>query len=234
MLIFVDKRAPEPSRQNLRKFGEVVEFETHGITYEAISGHPDIFICQSPGKLIVAPNLPEKYFSILKSRNVVFTVGKKPVGSKYPETAGYNAVVTEKYLIHQPAITDPGIFNSDFEKRIIPVKQAYTRCNLVFLNENSAITSDRGIEKQLKNNGINTLYADPSPVQLPGFKHGFFGGACGIIEKQLFILGNLRFHYQGQQIRKFVNNAGIDISEIFDEPLYDGGAILFLKKELFV
>lgn len=234
MLIFVDKRAPEQALQNLRKFGEVVEFETPGITYEGISGHPDIFICQPPEKLIVAPNLPGKYFSVLKNRNIDFTIGKNPVGSRYPETARYNVVVTGKYLVHQPGITDPEIINAANKKLIISVKQAYTRCNLIFINENSAITSDRGIEKQLNDLGLNVFYVDPKPVELPGFKHGFFGGTCGMVENQLVVLGNLSFHHQGDKIREFVNDAGMGIAELYNGPLYDGGAILFLKKEPFV
>jgi len=228
MLIFVDKRAPEQALQNLRKFGEVVEFETRGITYEAISGHPDIFICQSPEKLIVAPNLPDKYFSILKNRKIDFTIGKNPVGAKYPETAGFNAVVTEKFLVHQPGITDPEILKAADKKPIISVKQAYTRCNLLFLNNTTAITSDRGIENQLNNHHLNVLYVDPKPVILPGFQHGFFGGTCGMFHNHLVLLGSLDFHHQGNQIRKFVNEAGVDIAELYDGLLYDGGAVLFL------
>lgn len=234
MLIFVDKRAPEQARQNLRKFGVVVEFETRGITYEAISGHPDIFICQTAEKLVVAPNLPEEFLAVLQNNQVEFTFGKNRVGEKYPETAFYNAVVTEKYLVHRPGITDPKILELNIDKRVIPVKQAYTRCNLLFLKEKTAITSDKSIEKQLNDLGLNVLYVDPKPIQLPGFKHGFFGGACGMLENQIIILGNLSFHHQGNQIRKFVNDAGINIAELYDGPLYDGGAILFLKKEPFV
>ena len=175
MLIFIDKRAPETARQTLRKYGEVVEFSTKGIVYEAISGHPDIFMCQTPETVVVAPNIPAEFLAVLDNNHINFVFGKNPVGIKYPETAIYNAVVTEKYLVHNITFSDPVILNVEEKKQIIPVKQAYTRCNLLFLNENAAITSDKGIEKQLAAFGVRTLFVDPAGVELPGFKHGFFG-----------------------------------------------------------
>jgi len=229
MLIFVDKRAPEQARQNLRKYGEVVEFSTEGIVYEAISGHPDIFLCQTPQKCVVAPNMPVEFSDILKNRQIDFVSGKNPVGEKYPDTAIYNAVVTEKFLVHNATVTDPVIFDFAEKKQVIPVKQAYTRCNLLFLNEKAAITSDKGVEIQLINHKINVLFVDPEPVELPGFKHGFFGGACGISKNQLFILGSLKHHHQGEQIREFIENENFSLIELYDGHLFDGGAILFLK-----
>lgn len=228
MLIFVDKRAPAAARQHLRNFGEVVEFSTEGIVYEAISGHPDIFLCQTPQKCIVAPNMPVEFLEILKNRQIDFVSGKNAVGKNYPDTAIYNAVVTEKFLVHNATVTDPVIFDYSENKQVIPVKQAYSRCNLLFLSEKAAITSDKGIEKKLAGFGINALFVDPDPVVLPGFKHGFFAGACCLSENQVFILGRLTHHHQGEQIREFIKNEGFTIVELYDGPLFDGGGIFFL------
>lgn len=228
MLIFVDKRAPATARENLRKYGEVVEFSSKEIVYEAISGHPDIFLCQTPETLVVAPNIPAEFLAILKNKHIGFVIGKNPVGEKYPDTAIYNAVVTEKFLVHNAAVADPVLLGFAEKKQIIPVKQAYTRCNLLFLNENAAITSDKGIEKQLDRFGINALFIDPVPVELPGFKHGFFGGACGYSENQVFITGRLTHHHQGGQIVEFIKNERFTIVELYDGPLFDGGGMFFL------
>ena len=68
MLILLTAKCPKLQKKNWQPYGEIVEFATEGITYEAISGHPDIFFCPTPAGLIVAPNLPEKYFKILESK----------------------------------------------------------------------------------------------------------------------------------------------------------------------
>jgi hypothetical protein len=58
MMIIVDNKITPVAKRRLSSFGELVELKTDGITYPAISGHPDIFFCQSADNLIVAPNLP--------------------------------------------------------------------------------------------------------------------------------------------------------------------------------
>lgn len=229
MLIFIDKKAPEPAKITLKKYGQVVEFFSENICYEAISGHPDIFMTQVDGRLIVAPNLPEVFQNLLSKNKISFTKGEKPVGSKYPETSFYNAVVTDKYLIHQTRQADDSIQLKCLQKTKISVKQGYTRCNLIALNDERMITSDQGIYQQLSKNGIETLFVDPRGIVLPTFDHGFFGGTCGISGNKLFVNGNLRFFSEGKSVRSFIEDAGMEIVELYKGPLYDGGGIFFVE-----
>lgn len=162
MLIIVDHKISSGAKKKLSRFGELMALRTEGITYPAISGHPDIFFCQSPDHLFVAPNIPEKYFDILDSHQVKYTKGEKPVGSEYPASARYNAVITDKYMIHNIRHTDAVIrdsvpFNRDGVPvaclsilKCIQVEQGYTRCNLLPLRDGHFITSDRGIYRDLK------------------------------------------------------------------------------------
>ncbi len=230
MLILIDKKMPAAAKQKLAAYGERVEFSTEGITYEAISGHPDIFFCPTPAGLLVAPNLPEKYFAILKQNSIPYTIGQKPVGRSYPETAPYNSLVSEKYIIQNKEISDPGIKNMNPDSEIIHVRQGYVRCNLVSLPGNLFITSDRGIEKSLHHRQLETLYVDPSCVRLDGFEHGFFGGACGLLEDTLFICGSLNYVREKENIEAFCLRAGVRISELYDGQLFDAGSIVFLNK----
>ena len=245
MLIIIDKRIPEEAKQTLASYGELLEFATRGITYNAISGHPDIFFCQTPRGLIVAPNTPAEFLRQLKFRNIPYTPGEKPVGSKYPGTARYNAVVTDNYLIHNTSVTDPSILNSTLT--FIPshsflrpspysilrspysIRQAYTRCNLIALGEDHFITSDRGIEKALISNNLEVLYVSPKGIMLPGFPNGFFGGCCGVWEDKLFITGSLNHYSEGDKVRQFSRRAGFRVIELYDGPLFDGGGILFIN-----
>ena len=93
MPILIDGRMPLAAKEKLRQFGEMIEFATEGITYEAISGHPDIFFCPTPNGLVVAPNLPKKYFDFLLKFSISFTLGKNPVGKIYPDSALYNRLL---------------------------------------------------------------------------------------------------------------------------------------------
>ena len=228
MLIIADNRIPDDAKMNLRKQGEIIYLETTGITYESISGHPDIFFFKFNKRLVIAPNLPEKYKLLLKGRKIDFIEGEQPVGEKYPGTAAYNAVLSEKYLIHNFRYTDPTLTTIAQDYDLIHVNQGYTRCSLLSLKDDHFITSDQGIKRVLERHGIDVLYVDPSDIKLPGAKHGFFGGCCGICNETVFITGNLSNFSDGDKVRYYLTNLGYSIEELGDGPLFDGGTLLFL------
>lgn len=228
MLILCDSKMPTAAKAGLASYGEVVEFATEGITYDAISGHPDIFFCKTPGGLVVAPNLPEQYFSILDQNAITYTIGSLPVGKKYPLSARYNSLVTEKYIIQNTEIADPVIAQLNPAHKIIPVKQGYVQCNLLALPNDTFITSDRGIEKSLKQHDIEVLFVDPSCIKLDGFEHGFLGGTCGINKSKIIVCGSLSFFAEYQTIVKFIEKAGVQIVELNEGRPLDIGTLVFL------
>jgi hypothetical protein len=221
---------PEAAKEKLATFGEILELATDGITYEAISGHPDIFFCPTPAGLIVSPNLPEKYFTILDQNKINYIKGSLPVGQEYPETARYNSLVTDRFIIQNPASSDPEIRNMNPELEIISVKQGYVRCNLIPLPNETFITSDRGIEKSLKQRSLEELFVDPTCVQLDEFDNGFFGGACGLVGNAFFVCGSLRYFKESILIEAFAARAGVTLIELYVGKPVDVGTVLFLGK----
>lgn len=228
-LIVLDKRAPLPVKNALKALGNLHLLQTEGLTYKSISGHPDVFICHDASTAVVAPALPAGIASALEQYGIRLIRGTQNPEKRYPGSARYNAVVTPDYLIHNLKITDPAIFEAFPGRRQLHVNQGYTRCNLLPLGNNRFITSDRGIEKALLSEGLQTLYVDPTPVKLHGQKHGFFPGCCGILGKQIFICGSLAHHPQAEEVRAFVHEAGFTVKELFDGVLTDVGGILILE-----
>lgn len=216
---------PLVAKRKLTEYGELLELETSDITYTAVSGHPDIFFCQTPAGLIVAPNLPEEYFSLLDRYGIKYRKGKTAVGKAYPQTSPYNAVVTSKYLIHNLKFTDAVLLKACEGLTQIHVNQGYTRCNLLALNENLFIASDKGICNTLLDHSLRCHYFPPDEIRLEGFPNGFLGGACGIWDQKLFICGSLRHHSRGNAFRNIVEAEGFEIIELLDEPLKDVGSI---------
>lgn len=227
MLIIVDAKIPVEAKKKLSTYGNLMEIETSGITYPAISGHPDIFFTQDSNQLIVAPNLPEHFLQKLHNQNIHFLIGQNPVGQQYPKTAGYNAVIAKNYLVHNLKITEPSILDHARHKTMISVNQGYTRCNLVFLDDHRAITSDQGIRKHLENAGVETLFLNPAGIILPGFDHGFIGGCCGMLKNQFFCLGNLNKYPDGEKLKSYLDQHQIELVELCDTALFDGGGIFF-------
>ena len=229
MIVIGDKKIPLPAQNALNEYASFVPFFTENIVYAAILGHPDVFMCNSGENIVVAPNIPPKYSSILQKCDVNIIVGENPVTNKYPGTAKYNAVVTEKYFIHNIKITDKILLEACAGKIQIHVNQGYTRCSLFALDENSFITSDRGIYKTLLKNNLDVLFVDPAGILLPGFSHGFIGGCMGKVENTVFITGNLIRIKQGGEIKDFITKSGLQTVELYNGKLFDGGGLFFFS-----
>lgn len=229
MLIVIDKRIPTAAKKKLAQFGEIVEFETEQISYESISGHPDIFLCQTPNHLICAANTPQKYLKLFEQHKISFQLGKNSIGQIFPETSHYNCVVTENLVIHHRKYTDPTILAHASEQKFIQVNQAYTRCNLMALGENAFITSDKGIEQTLLRQNLAVDYFSPEEILLPGFKNGFIGGCLGIFSKKLFVLGNPHYRDWNHAFQKMAHTHDLEIISLYNGPLFDGGSIFFLE-----
>lgn len=230
MLIVIDKRIPEIAKIHLAKYGNVIEFETFNITYPAISCHPDIFFSQTEQRVICAPNLPLNYLNILKENLITFYLGDKAVGKNYPESVHYNCTITEKHIFHRKEFTDTKLLEYASGLTFIEVPQAYTRCNLIALSNETFITSDKGIESALRKQNLRVYYFSPEAVLLSEMKNGFIGGALGVYDKKLFVIGNPAFHSWGKQFREVVANEKLELVCLYDGPFIDGGGIFFFEQ----
>ena len=229
MLILGDAGIPVAAIEKLSLWGRFVPFQTQNIVYDAVSGHPDLFFCPVDKQWIMAPNIPDKYKTLWIQKDIPSLEGENNVGKTYPKTAFYNAVITEKYLIHNQKITDPVIKQQASGRTIIHVNQAYTRCSLLPLSHDRFITSDEGIYKTLLKSGIEVQYFSPQGILLPGFSHGFLGGCCGIFENRVFITGQLNFYREGEKLRRLLLKWNYEIIELYAGPLLDGGGLFFIS-----
>ena len=231
MFILIDKKIPDEAKENLSAYGDLIEIESNGIVYDSISGHPDIFVCQTPTNLFVAPNTPAKILDSFKRNNIKFEAGTNPLGNNFPFTSFYNAVITDSFLIHNLKYTDEKIIDFNDFKTKINVKQSYTRCNLVAISDHVFITSDLGIFNALnKIPLVKILFVKPDQIVLPGFRNGFFGGCCGVIDNNLFVIGNLNRIEDGETIKSFLKESNVNLIELYNNQLFDGGSIFFLRE----
>lgn len=229
-LIITDKHLPLPAKNTLKVIGNPLYLQTDGFVYKSISGHADIFMCMGDEGLVVAPGLPVEIREALSNKNIRLFEGHHNPGRKYPETALYNAVVTPEYIIHNLRITHPTIIEAFPGRKHLHVNQGYTRCNLISLNIDTFITSDKGIEKVLHEEGKEVLYVDPQPVRIRGHKYGFFPGCCGVFNNELLISGSLSFHPDKARIAAFINKSGLVIRELFHGELTDVGGIFIVHR----
>jgi len=229
MLIIIDAHLPDKVVENLRPFGNVFQLQSKDLVYDSISGHPDIFIFQMEKLVIIAPNAPQDMIDALKTHRIPFLKGKEKLGPKFPNTALYNAVTTNDFLIHRENHSTKCIHRLNETKKFIRVSQAYTRCNLLALPDGSFITSDLGIVKALQEEGIETHYFSSNDVILNGHDHGFLPGALGVFNQQVFILGSLEHFSEGERLTALLESKSLKIIELYKGPILDGGGIFFLN-----
>ena len=228
-MFLADKRLGAERLYALAEYDEVLPFETEGIVYDALSGHPDIFVCPLPHEIVVAPNLPARWTDSLRRFTTLPVVpGQTPVGDAYPASARYNLGFSEAACVGG-AQTDPYLAEAarKASRQWISVKQGYVRCNLLWIGADF-VTSDRGIEKALRAAGHSGLWVDPAPVLLHGFPYGFIGGCAGTDGRHLFWTGALKHlgAETAKALRALAEKKGLETVELSQGPLIDGGGLI--------
>ena len=229
MLAIIDARSSEQAKENIKKYAdEVLYFETDGITYNSISGHPDIFMYQDDNNLIIAPNSPELLFNFLKKHTIKFQIGRNHINETVTNSVRYNCVSTDSMLLHKKDMTEDSILETNFKKTFINLPQAYARCSMIHLGNDVFVTSDLGIKKELDKHKLQNFYFSPEDIQIIDHKTGFFGGTCGVYNKKIVFNGTIDKHKSGKDLRAFLTKLNFEIITLSDDFLYDGGGIFFI------
>lgn len=184
---------------------------------QRIKTHADLMMCQ---------------IGLAKDARI-FAGGRSRPEATYPGDAVYNAAATGRYFIHNTRITDPDLLAHALSKglEVVFVRQGYSRCNCLPVDDTSFITSDEGIAKALDEAGASVLRIQPGHVLLPGFPSGFFGGCAGNLyldgRSLLIFNGDLTQHPDFENIAAFSRDRDVELVYFEGYPLEDIGSVLF-------
>ncbi len=198
---------------------------------EEVSEHADMLCCYAGnGVCVLAPG-QDKLQKELETRG--FTVKLSvPLTGKYPGDIALNAALTENCAIANFDHTDKTLLDCINNKRKVYIKQGYAKCSLCIVSENAFITEDEGAAKALRENGMRVLLISAGDVELSEKHTGFFGGAAGKLSPtHLAVNGSLRYHRDGEKIKAFLRENGVEAIELFDGRIRDIGGILPLKED---
>ena len=191
--------------------------------------HADLGLCPiGAGEVVCPPDTYSYYSDILSPYGFSVLKGGQALGRSYPEDTAYNVVVAGNFAIFNPAVCDKVLLRL-LEQRfnILPVKQGYAKCSAAPVGENALITADRGICQAAEKAGLEALLIENNGVSLPPYDNGFFGGACGMIDKSIFAInGSLSHMGSGPKIRKFLEERGLTAMEISSDPPFDTGSLI--------
>ena len=203
-----------------------------------IATHPDIYMCQLG----------------LWSEAGVFLGDPERLAVAYPQDIIYNAVCTRNYVIHLVEKTDPDLkdamvtWHQSLQKhpdegdhrdvKILGVRQGYTRCMCLPVDDNSFIVSDDAIARPLEAQGASVLQITPGHIKLKGFKTGFIGGTAGNVyvnndemtnQRAIVFNGDLTVHPDFGRITEFIRSRNILPVWFEDYALEDIGSIIAVE-----
>ena len=211
---YLSERAGAPLRDYLLSAGrEIVTIKSEDVVDEGISDHPDIFLC----KMGISDDSP------------VYFAEKDNLGKDYPDDVSFNAACTGKYFIHNLSFTDGNLLAAAKSSgmTLIDVRQGYTKCSIVIVDEDAIITYDDGIVKACRPYPeLKVLKVSPGFVRLDGFDTGFIGGASGRVGNEVIFNGDLFRHPDFESIARFIEDRGLKCRWFSEYPLTDIGSIL--------
>ena len=231
LLALIDKRITKDMKAKLNDLNiNIIESTPCIETYDAINCHPDITILKiNDNNIIVAPNVYDYYSKKLCPLGFNIIKGNSLIKSKYPYNIAYNVAIFGKYAIHNLKYTDKKVLEfldkNNFTK--INVKQGYCKCSICIVDENSIITSDEGIYKEVIKHDIDCLLIEKGHIDLFDLSYGFIGGCSGLISKDdLIFFGDISKHPNYNEIKKFVESKNKNIISLSDEKLLDLGSLI--------
>ncbi len=185
-------------------------------------------------KVVVCPEWFEgviAYLSQYFSREVLaemFICGLNQPSAPYPYDVSYNALQLSRHLFHLLSHTEDRVLQMSRGDKV-SVKQGYSRCSVLPVGSQAAITEDEALYKTLTSFGYETLFIPSGHVKLDGFSHGFIGGAGGCVDQTLILNGSLSTHPHGAEMRRFIERQGCEIIELHEAQLEDCGSILYFN-----
>lgn len=226
---FVDYRIPEEELFNLRRLGlNAIRCPKCELLYEAVDGHPDMLISLTGGKsLVVHRDMDQDFLGRLGLLCFDVTLSRESIIGSYPGDVLLNAVNLPGLFIHNLSCTDGSLLAAAEGKKLVNVKQGYTKCSCAVVTGHALITSDKSVHRALSQTDIDVLLLPPGDISLPGLDYGFIGGTCGLIdENHMAFYGDLSFYSYGEEVLAFLNKHNVEPVYLRRGKLADRGSIL--------
>ena len=235
--VFHGSALPDEARVSLTRQGfECCALPPFQKLDPGLDTHPDmLFLCLGE-RLFVHSD----YLSVPGAGNIIFEISERkrckteptiqPMGPVYPDDILFNILVIGKHLVGRlDSVSKKVLFCAkDAGYELHSVRQGYARCTTCVLSDEAAVTQDPGISALLRELKIDVLQVDEKDILLPGFDHGFIGGASGKFMESVYFTGDLSRLAKGGEIAAFCQKHGIKPVSLTQERLVDCGGLFFV------
>lgn len=230
--VLTDFRISEIEKENLYKLGfETILVPPSSTLYEAVCGHPDMLLhIADITNIVVHRNMASSFINELTASGFRVLLSDESLGASYPFDIRLNGLNIGNIFLHNLKYTDAALMKMVKNKKLINVKQGYTKCSAAIVNEQAVITSDKGIYNSLVPEGIDVLLLPPGHIELPGLNYGFIGGCCGLLEEgTMAFYGDLNEYIYGKEVLHFLKKHDVKPVFLRKAPLIDRGSLFSLS-----
>ena len=215
----------------LRRGFEILLLPPHPSLPEPVACHADMITSLVDGALLFDKIYSETYPGTVreikeKSRcRAVTTEGS--VGGRYPSDCFFNVAAGKSAALgHVQSSRTLRRYIEESGRVFIPVKQGYAACSSI-VAEDALITADKGIADAAKD-FFDVLQIAPGGVILEPYDSGFIGGASGFDGENVYFVGDLSTHPDGERIRRFLEDRSLNCVSLMSGELLDIGGIKFI------
>ena len=233
---FIDIRASEEELDSLAECGfDVIRLPPLASLPAPVASHPDMLLFVIGSTLICRKCYldlcPEVFYRLRLTRPDTTGLPSCDAGAKdYPSEVAFNAAIIGKFLFSNTPYTDKEILRLASVAGIstVRVKQGYTSCSTVVLDERHIISSDEGICLEAEKRGINAYRVPPGDIEIDEYQYGFIGGACGVDGKRLITCGDISSYAGGSVVRRAAADCGMETEALCGGRLRDRGKIIII------
>lgn len=192
----------------------------------SVKNHGDMATCYMGQGKIFVDRKQDKVIAQLRKMGMEVHIPNREAIGEYPNDVVLNCAVFGENMIYSKKGTAKEIVDMGQNKRLFAVKQGYCRCSVCPIDENAIITDDIGIYGAVKD-FIDVLLIEKGDIILNGKDYGFIGGATGKIDKDtLLFFGDIETHRNSVQIKRFLEEHGVNYVNLFEGNLVDIGGII--------
>jgi hypothetical protein len=225
--VIVDFRIHNEEKESLVSMGySLFICPPSNLLYDAVCGHPDMLMHITDNNIIVHKNMSSEFVKNLQLLNYNVCNSSSVLQTKYPYNICLNSLSIGNIFVHSINFTDNNLLSLVKNKKLVNVKQGYTKCSTCIVNNHAVITSDVSIAKALIAEGIDVLLVPPGDILLPGLNYGFIGGATGLIENNILAFyGHLDHYSHGKEVLAFLKKHKVEPVFLRNGKLIDRGSI---------
>ncbi len=237
MLAILGAHAPQEIRSALCALGhEVLILPPHPHLPPPISDHPDMLVYCGHSAIFCT----ERYRAIAaRELEILSKRAKKPIQTTkrdysptYPGDVLLNALPLAGRLLCRPDAVAPEVLQ-DAGGTPLVTRQGYAKCSTLPVGSDAIITADASIARAARAVGISVLQIDDSGISLPGYDHGFIGGATSFMpygdNLSVLFCGDLDRLAHAERIRAFFDEHHARLIPIATTlPARDVGTIILI------